>query len=386
MVLFIPPLDYRSLLPPLLACLTTAFASPRAPPSLLPLLSPILRQRVQLLGSTESSSGDSWLSLLCWKSDDAGKLIDLVKSDAFELHPVSGEIDFGDVEGIKYRWLDEETLQARINIPDLALAVQYLWCQGDQESGRDGWQVLNLTPLSGHEDTDSYKWHATISEAVESMGENVRLDTEDERSAQRRISMKHGANTENQNKIGADDDDQYWSRYNFGKSPESPRSSAPQTHHNAIRPNHFTSESEYFARYGQVQPEMDYDDPSQDQKALGESTLTGDTMMASMQHILVDKIDVSRANVSQSGSTIREKNSDANYSSAASSSTPSITVPRLEESAATQSAYEIVIRQHVSTSIKSLFRLSRGAGMDREEFDELVRTELDTLGMMAEND
>ena len=51
-----------------------------------------------------------------------------------------------------------------------------------------------------------------------------------------------------------------------------------------------------------------------------------------------------------------------------------------------QSASEVAIRQHVSTSIKSLFRLTRGAGLDREEFNDIVRRELDTLSLIAEDD
>ena len=120
MVQYIPTPDYRSLLPPLLACLPTAFVSPRPPPALLPLLSPISRQRVQHLAAIATSSADSWLPLLCWESEPAQRLVDLVsESNAFELHPASGEIDFGDVEKILYRQLDEETLQARMVVTDM---------------------------------------------------------------------------------------------------------------------------------------------------------------------------------------------------------------------------------------------------------------------------
>lgn len=57
-----------------------------------------------------------------------------------------------------------------------------------------------------------------------------------------------------------------------------------------------------------------------------------------------------------------------------------------EKSAAAPAASETAIKQHVSTSIKSLFRLCRNAGIERADFDELVQTELETLSMMAEDD
>ena len=50
-----------------------------------------------------------------------------------------------------------------------------------------------------------------------------------------------------------------------------------------------------------------------------------------------------------------------------------------------QSVAEIAIRQHISTSMKSLFRLARGSGIERDEFESLIQTELDTLGMLAED-
>ena len=44
------------------------------------------------------------------------------------------------------------------------------------------------------------------------------------------------------------------------------------------------------------------------------------------------------------------------------------------------------IKQHISTDIKSLFRLAKSAGMDRGEFERIVRTELEVLGLMEEGE
>jgi hypothetical protein len=42
--------------------------------------------------------------------------------------------------------------------------------------------------------------------------------------------------------------------------------------------------------------------------------------------------------------------------------------------------------QHVSRSIRSLFLLSRASGIDRHEFENLVRAELDILGMVEDQE
>lgn len=64
------------------------------------------------------------------------------------------------------------------------------------------------------------------------------------------------------------------------------------------------------------------------------------------------------------------------------SSAGSHTVAKLEEAAESRQQAEFGVKQHVSRSIRSLFLLSRASGIDREEFERLVRTELDVLGMV----
>src|SRR6266487_4225572 len=117
MVASVPLPQPRTLLPPFIACLQTAGLSIRPPPALLPLLSPILRQRVQLFTSTATASEGqthqrqvSWLSLLCWNEDVASKLPAIVEkyADKFEPHPVSGEIEMEafDEGKMQYRRVD----------------------------------------------------------------------------------------------------------------------------------------------------------------------------------------------------------------------------------------------------------------------------------------
>lgn len=69
-------------------------------------------------------------------------------------------------------------------------------------------------------------------------------------------------------------------------------------------------------------------------------------------------------------------------------SSGSDTVERLERKArieASREQSEVGIKQHISTSVKSLYRLAKVAGIERSEFERLVRTELDVLGLMDED-
>lgn len=385
MVQFIPPPDYRSLLPPLLACLPTAFASPRPPPALLPLLTPILRQRVQLLAATASSPSDSWLPLLCWESTQAERLASIVEGEAFELHPVSGEIDFGDVLEITYRRLDEETLHARLVISDLALVVIYLWCQGDQEGGGDGWRVSEVIPVDDHQAGASNGWRLSISEADKKSREKNLADALRENSD---VGLSIPQKSYGKEQETGDDDDDYWAQYdNTPSRTPGPKQPGPvDGPANADRHRQSTSDVEYFARYGQVQPEMDNDVPSEDRRALGESSLNGNVVMPPLGQATSNKDPTApRRDQVRESSHDGDEEAGINHPAASSPSTASFTISRLEDSAAMQSHGEVAIRQHVSTTIKSLYRLSRGAGIDRQEFDELVRLELDTLSMMDDD-
>lgn len=374
MVQLIPPPDHRKLLPPLVACLPTAFTSPRPPPALLPLLSPILRQRVNLLVNTSSPS-ESWLPLLGWKSAQAERLAAIVHGEAFELHPVSGEIDVGDVQEITYRRLDEETLHARLGLPDLELAVFYLWCEGDQEGGGDGWRVSEVTPLERVSDVEE-KWSENIGDCL--------LET-----PEAGVSMPALQWSSNRMVGAADEDDEdYWARYDLtpGRIPGPSHLGPANTALDVSRRARATSEDEYYARYEEVQPEMESDDPSRDRKELGESSLNGNVVIPSSDQLPpFTGLNLSLPNTTLSSES---KNDDSmiNHLSGSSTSVASPTVSRLEQSAETISHGEMAIRQHVSTTIKSLFRLSRVAGISRQEFDELVRTELDTLSLLEDDE
>jgi uncharacterized protein (UPF0335 family) len=61
-------------------------------------------------------------------------------------------------------------------------------------------------------------------------------------------------------------------------------------------------------------------------------------------------------------------------------------VERLERKAESYSQAEVAIKQHISTDIKSLFRLAKASGIDREEFERIIRRELDVLPLLEQEE
>lgn len=386
MATLVSPPDVRLLLPPLLACLPTAFASSQPPPALLPLLSPILQQRVRLLSATAATPTDSWLPLLCWEPGAAEKLPSVVQSEAFESHPVSGEIEFGEAGPIEYRRLDEETLQAKVDMKDVGLTIVYTWCQGNEEDNRSRWQVAELSPVDTRSEHATLDWCLSISTA-ESKAKEVKAIAQEVQGTVRprgmvrqasgredvEMNRDHGAEEE----ANDEDEDDYWAQYDKtpGRTPaiHSPMPGLASSTENRGRS---ASEAAYFEQYSEVQPEMDNDDPSEHRTATGESSLNGNVVADAMKPSHGDHSNGTMRNPTYLPGQLHEP----------SSIVPLELVSYSENSATAPSASETAIKQHVSTSIKSLFRLCRNAGIERADFDELVQTELETLSMMAEDD
>ena len=376
---YFPPPSKDTLLLPLLACLPIAFVSARPPPALLPILSPILRQRIKFL-SEDGSSDSTWLTLLCWESSKAEELPSIVESVSFEPHSVSGEVEFGDIESIEYRKLDEETLQSRLRLPDVGLEVRCLWCEGDQEGGEDGWRMNELTPLQDASEDSSRAWHKTISEADEMFkAEPLHNDKRPEaRVAPNMYSLDESITNE-----ATDNDDAYWAQYDQSSSQTpaqryTPNPPPPYSKREA------EAEDEYFARYENVQPQMDNDDPSADREAIGQSTLNGDSLS---QHLPLAADEMVQGTIAETQSKEGGDKTTENLVHTRPSSSSSVSaVAQLEQSAQHQSQAEFAIQQHISTTMKSLYRLTRGAGIENSEFRRLVQNELDTVGIMDEED
>lgn len=417
----IPPPAPRQLLPPLLASLPAAAVSPEPPTALLPTLSPILQQRVRLLSA---SSADPWLPLLCYNQEKAGKLLEIAKSDRFEPHPVSGEVEIdwdGDVE-VKYRRLDEETLEAYVSLHTFDLSVKLLFCTGDQEGGGDGWRIGEVAVAEDH---TLQSW-----ESIGAAEGKFKEEASSKESASQTTHPPHpsiGINGNVHHAVEAeneDDDDAYWAQYDNtpARTPAPKHSPAPDIIRNNAR-SQAEEEAEYYAQYAQVQPAMDSHDPDevsasgQVESTLGESTTTSD-------HRQTHPIPRSKSNEEEILHSSRAWSDSANpqtqsqalpypsFSTASdpaendhdspesaliqprptssSSSSSASTVDKLEDQAAKldrAAEFEhIGVRQHISTSIKSLFRLARAAGMERDEFERMVRTELDVLALLEEDE
>ena len=378
MVQNVQALEPRDLLPPLLACLSTACASSRPPPSLLPLLSPILRQRVRLLSLTSSDS-DAWLPLLCWDPTQASKVAEIVENVTIEPHPVSGEFEYGD-QGVQYRRIDQEDLHAKVVLPDLGITVIYLWCHGDEEDGGTGWRVSELNPIFSTPAAGPGHWWNMISEAEAEFNKAMSIRTRGSETTLMPNGVTRGQNEGEE----VPDDDDYWAQYDNtpGRTPAMNHSPAPVGEQNVNGHGSAVSEAEYYAQYAHVQPAMDNHDPSEEQADIGASSLNGEVLTASTA------MASGQTNDSIAGSVLGG-HSFANsiiHTRPSSPSSTSDTVARLESSAVSQSHAEIAIQQHISTSLKSLFRLARGTGIEREEFERLVRTELDTLSLITEDD
>lgn len=381
----------RELLPPLLACLPTAFVSPRPPPALLPLLSPILRQRVNLLSSSNSAGNDGWLPLLSWDPQGASKLAGKIEGLQLEAHPVSGELELEDVNTIQYRRLDEETLQARLEVEEFDILPIYVWCTNDE--GATGWRLAELRALEDRQ--DGTVWFDSTTEANEAA------------QAQPRHSIPTPAgNGHASTSADVDDDDDYWASYDRTPGGPTPartpakRSPAPNTHtFNSMASHQSSAEDDYYARYGtEVQPALDSHDPDEETPETQDSTLNGQTVLQPQ----AQSKNPPDLNMPSYGTSIppssTTKSSPAHALTSTLSTDQSIHTPRptspssqgsverLEQGAAEMTRAEVGVKQFVSTEIKSLFRLARSVGIDRGEFERIVKTQLDLLGLMEGDD
>ncbi|KAJ5458261.1 hypothetical protein N7475_009649 [Penicillium sp. IBT 31633x] len=368
MVELINPPETRELLPPLLACLPLAFVSPRAPPTLLPLLSPILRQRVGVLSSLSTSSTESWLQLLCWDAGKAERLQRVIDGATFEPHPVSGEIELPDDLPVTYKRIDDETLKAQVPLSDYSLTVVYLWCPTDEEGGGRGWRVAEVLPREGAVDEDR-TWVSSIGEANTQAKEKLITD-----------ALEAAEGDKSQNDMENDDDDDYWAQYDSTPGAKTPVRAASSK----LGPSGL-SEQSYFSQYGDVQPAMDNHDPEEEQPEVGPSSLNGD-LLANLLRRQVDGLNPEnepRTNgyAPDNAPSDRAAQALSHPRPASTSSASSDAVARLEYEAESQSTYEVGVKQHIGTSIKSLFRLAKATGMPRAEFQALVSTELELLNV-----
>ncbi|KAI2466616.1 hypothetical protein F4781DRAFT_346987 [Annulohypoxylon bovei var. microspora] len=376
--------DVQQVLGHLLPSLPVAALSTEPTENVLPLLSPILRQRVQLLSS--ASSSDPWIRLLCYDTSKVPRLTEIAQGDRLEPHPASGEVEIDwdyDAE-IRYRRIDEETLQAFVVFKDLELSFRLIYCIGDPMG--DGWKVGEVSVAENPSPFSSFGGVSSIVEAERQFKESKSKTSQSNGFTSSRVApMTHDDDEE--------DDDDYWARYDAtpARTPAIKRSPAPQS-------GHGTAEDDYYAQYDDVQPAMDNHDPDEEANLLsmdpplGLSARPGIPMVNGSD----DEVELNEtqgswtlANPPRSPSThSRRSGDDPNlihpHPRPVSSAGSNASVEKLEAAAAKQEQSDFGVKQHVSRSIKSLFLLSRASGIDREEFERLVKVELDMLGLMED--
>lgn len=431
----VPPPDVHALLPPILACLPTAFLSARPPPALLPLLSPILRQKVHLLSQQDSSSrqhdlhaSGNWLSLLTWQAELKPRLVHIVSSLQLEAHPVSGELDlFGDdmspdAGKAEYQRLDTETLQAKCEVKQYGLVVVWLWCTAD--SGTVGLEALNaafLPQANGHstEAKASDGWRVTEVLPVEddtgaapaSLAEGWShsiTEAEQAFSTWKSAHVTHVIPDSNSGPEDAEeeDNDDYWNMYDRTPGPASVKPS-PKPHTPGAPNGYFaassgsTSELDYYARYGSVQPAMDPHDPDEAEAVEGLESTVGieqqekDAWIRQVADRTTPRADEGKEKTASEGRVNPDAPTNGleqQREGEAKIHSPSPTRPNsaegerpvdyLQRKASTSTAVELGIKQHISHELKSLFRLCQSVGIERSEFERMVQLELATLGQI----
>ncbi|CAK7564734.1 MAG: hypothetical protein SEPTF4163_002633 [Sporothrix epigloea] len=411
------PLDPRETLAPLLPSLPVAAIASEPASAVLPLLSPVLRQRVQFLSA---SSSEPWIRLLAYDPAKAAKLADIARSARFEPHPVSGEIEIdwdssagGQVE-TRYKRLDVETLQALVLLRDLAIVVRLVHCDGDKEGGSSsGWRVGEVSVPDEPHAFALFGGYATTAEAEKAFSEaaasngSQKVEPSESSSTQVRLAVDE----DNED----DEDDDYWARYDAtpARTPAIKRSPAPYmprqtpSSHDALADTEADAEAEaedaYYSQYDSVQPAMDSHDPDEviDDEEGVPSGLTGNAIIPSVMPSVLDRTLVNQTTSSEQAAVDDEYEVDhewlanlkhprpasaSSHSSSAGgrSAESAVLVTKLEESAGRQEQSEFGVKQHVSRSIKSLYMLARASGIDRDEFEQLVKMELDMLSMLAE--
>jgi len=383
-----------------LEALAGAAVATQPPEAILTRLTPILRQRVQLLsaGSTEP-----WLRLLTYDPARVQLLSAIATSTALDPHPVSGEIevDWDAQVETRYRRLDVETLQILVVLSELNLFFRLLFVVGDPDGG-DGWRVGEVGVPNPHI-IETFGGFPDINEAEKAFQAT--------RGTVRAAEPAWSSPAINTDDDDDNDDDDYWDRYDAtpsrtpARTPAVKRSPAPQTlappSQLAIPRSQSTeAEDAYFALYDSVQPAMDNHDPdeeihlegyagppgpavAQPARVNSEPATTTERRETSQGPTLAQPIPIKPGSSRSSVSRGSGQGTHPRPSSSASSNA-SQTVAKLEEVAESRGQTEYGVKQHISRSIRSLFLLSRASGIDREEFERMVRTELDVLGMVED--
>jgi hypothetical protein len=364
-------------------------------------------------------------------------LSEIARSSLLEPHPISGEIevDWESTSDLRlgFRKLDQETLQGVVILSEFNLFFRLVYCTGDKDGGGDGWRVgeVGVAHPSQSDNLDGAPqdllsgFSSTIVEA-----EQVFKSRSAAAPAPTSRPLYDPKAAEDQ-EDDEDEDDGYWDRYDAtpARTPAVKRSPAPQSLQQSGQlgldsrsQNNASAEDAYFAQYDTVQPALDSHDPDeaaahglptppQPPLGLAQHSSSGRASTANGGNsVTLTPPDSASADLS-AGWTLAEppavpaarSRSSSQHSDhaedeartaagllhprpASSASSNGVTsVARLEEEAARRDQSEFGVKQHISRSIRSLFLLSRASGIDRDEFEQMVRRELDVLGMVEDD-
>jgi hypothetical protein len=295
----------------------------------------------------------------------------------------------------RFRRLDSETLQALVALGELGIAFQLVYCVNDAEGGGDGWRVGEVTVTEKPSPFSQFGGVGSIAEADRQFKEKKQAAAPAVKASsaagncEPSIAMDHEDD---------DEDDGYWDRYDAtpARTPAHNRSPAPPSAANggAAPPaaSFQTDDDDYFAQYDDVQPAMDNHDPDEAaQQAQLDPPPRGLGIGSTNNNNATTEAQQQIPSAEHRGSWVAVTEGDVSNSTIAhprpessASSNGSRTVAKLEATAGMQEQTEFGVKQHVSRSIRSLFQLSKSMGMEREEFEQLVKTELELLGLVEE--
>lgn len=345
------------------------------------------------------SGSDGWLKLLCYDTAKVPKLCEIASSGVLEPHPVSGEVEVDwdyDAE-TRYRRMDEETMQALVALSELGIAFQLVWAINDAEGGKDGWRVAELTTAEKASPFAQFGGASSLAEAETQFREKPQQSN--------MLSLPVAKNApSSSDAMDEDEDDGYWDRYDAtpaNRTPANTRSPAPGTinGHATNRHNNDDEDEGYYAQYDDVQPAMDNYDPDEAADAAQISPPLGLGEQAPALHnrdsdlVAPAPIPITHAAAVTGAMAPLSPPSSSMMAEAAlahprpessASSNGSQTVARLEATAGKSAQSEFGVKQHVSRSIRSLFMLARASGIERDEFNRLVQTEMDLLSLSDE--
>ncbi|CCU80810.1 unnamed protein product [Blumeria hordei] len=375
----------EDLLVPLLTSLSVAALSRTPPTTLLPLLSPILRQRVHVLSS---SGSDPWLPLLCYDEKIAAKLEDLALSAEMEPHPISGqvEVDWESEAETRFRRIDTETLVALVSIPKLSLLVKLVWCTNDPPGldGPDGWRIGEVR---AGEPVD-YTWgKSSLSRAEEEFQLKYiqHLESQQEDS---NVGIPLAPELEDGNQ---EDECTYWAQYD--KTPT--KTSAASI---SQPPEAFKSDSsldcgddEFYKLYSSVQPALDNHDPDE---AIANNLPGGSRGPEQITNLPAP----SRPKFSTTSQNDHEGRINGQthspppfgnpyYSHMRPDTSHNLSTRQITSKDRSDSQLkplgETAITDYIRVSVKNMYSLACATGLDREGFEQILLTEMKALQLMS---